>query len=668
MIHDKNKYFATLPEDELGDVLHSKVMDYFDEIRDLGLIELWIRSYDAFNRGLRHGGKLRDTGEQGEYKQVFVNHYRSLLQHKMSLTIKQRPSFEPRAANTDYKSQGQVILARGLLDYYMREKKLEKTLKKAIGFALRYGEGCVRAEWDTGIGEVYAVDPDTNKPVNEGDICYESFSPIDVIRDTSCESFEQNDWIIIRTYRNRYDLIAKYADFESIEEEEVRKEIEKLRDQIIAVPSKEQVSRDGNLIGYHNRETDLVPVYEFYHKKTPAVPEGKFTTFLDSDTVLIDGPLPYDEIPVYSVMGSDIDGSNFGYSVAFDLLPLQEAVDNLHSAVLTNQKTFTVQMVALPKGSGISEATLGEGLSVIFYEPRDVPGGGKPEAINLTATPQEVFNYIEKLENLMEILSGINSVTRGNPESNINSGVAMALIQSMAIEYSANLQQNYVSLLESVGTQTINVLKKYANTERVAQITGKTNKSYLKTFTGEDIADINRVTVDVGSPLARTTAGKLQILENLIQMGFIKTPEQYIQVMNTGTLEPAIESATSELMLIKDENEKLSEGDESIMSVATDDHALHIKEHRTVLASQESRNDQAIVMATLNHIQMHIDLLSTTDPRMLQMMGQQALAPQAPQQMGAPEPGQEGMPALENPELSGVEGVGDVERLPMNPL
>jgi len=662
------QHFATLETEDIGNELQARIAMYYNDVQTTGQLELWKRSYNMYYKGFAHKGRLRTSGEQDEFTNISINHYRSLLQHKVSLTVKQRPTFEPRASNTDYKSQAQTILARGLLDYYLREKRLERVLKQAVEYSLRYGDGYVRAEWDAASGDVYHIDPNTNKEILEGDIKYEAFSPIDVVRDVSKGSADQTDWYIIRTFRNKFDLIAKYADTTGIEDEDALREVQALYDNIMSTTPKGSITGDSSIITYDTVHTDDVPVYEFYHKRTPAVPDGRMVTFLDSDTILIDSPLPYDNIPVYDLVPNPVDGTPFGYSVGFDLLPIQEAIDGLHSAVITNQKTFAVQLIALPLGSNVNEASLSEGLSVVFYDPKNVPGGGKPEAINLLSTPAEVFRYIQQLESLMETLSGINSVTRGNPEASLKSGAALALVQSMAIEFSAGLQQAYVALLEDVGTATINILKRYANTDRVASIVGKSNKAMMKTFTGDDLSEINRVTIDVGSALSRTTAGKLSILENLISAGLIKTQEQYLQVLQTGTLEPAIEGETAELMLIRSENEQLSEGIADIIAVATDSHKLHIMEHKTVLASPEARINPEIVQATLSHIQMHIDQLRETDPNLLMMLGQEPLSPELPTgDFTGPDAVAGDVMNPEDPLMQMAEGV-NMPNMPTNPL
>jgi hypothetical protein len=112
----------------------------------------------------------------------------------------------------------------------------------------------------------------------------------------------------------------------------------------------------------------------------------------------------------------------------------------------------------------------------------------------------------------METISGINSVTRGQPEASLKSGNALALVQSMAIQFISGLQQSYVKLIEQVGTQLINNLKDYAKAPRVAAIVGKNNRTELKEFIGDDLQAINRVVVDMGNALSRCLAKDTPVL------------------------------------------------------------------------------------------------------------------------------------------------------------
>jgi hypothetical protein len=601
-------YWASEDKDTLTGDLTQRVMNYYNYLRSSSLYDLYRNSYYNYFKASQHMGNVVWVGQNAEYSNISINHYRNLIQHRLTLTVSQRPTFQPRATNTDYKSQAQVKLAHGLLDYYMREKKLERFIKTAVEFALVYGEGFIRTDWDAQIGEEYGT-TENGAIIREGDISFKNGSPMDIIRDPFTRSWQENDWVIMRTFQNKYTLSAKFPEYKDEIENLTFNFNDKLNDII-----------DFSVYTPSLSLTDMIPVYEFFHRDTAALPGGRMLTFLDNELALIDSPLPYRDIPVYRISAGDMDGTPFGYSVAFDIMPLQQAIDNLYSTIQTNQEMFGVQNILLPRGSNIGLEELGGGLNIIEYDSQL----GAPSPLNLTATPVEIFNQINKIEQTMETLSGVNSVARGNPEASLKSGSALALVASQSIQFAQMLQQSYTQLLEDVGTSVINILKDYATVPRIAMISGIANRGYMKEFKGDDLSMINRVIVDMGNPLSQTTSGKVQIAESLIQGGFIKNPEQYIQVLTTGKLDPLIEGEQAELLLIRSENEKLINL-ERVNAIITDNHMMHIQEHKTVLASPEARENPELVQNALDHIQEHITLLKTGDPDVLQMTGSQPI-------------------------------------------
>lgn len=592
-------YWASVPAKEIADNILDKVEKYYDYLTTSGRLDLMKRSRSYYYRPRLNGGRLNPAGQQGELTSLSVNHYRNLLLHLETMTVQQRAAFEPRATNSDVKSQSQVILAAGLLDYYMREKKLERNIKQAVKDGLVFGEAFVRAEWDATSGEKYGQ-TETGATVYQGDMRYTNYTPLDVIRDFTKQSAGQDDWHILRDFQNKYTLAAKFPD---LAEEILNDSSDMLK--LIASTTLSSIALE---------DSDNISVYTLIHKPTPAQPEGRFTTCLDNGTVMQDGPIPYKETHVYRIAPDEETGTIFGYTVGYDLLPVQESIDILYSTVITNQSTFGVQNILVPKGHDLSTAQMSGGLNVMEYDSKT----GKPEAFNLTSTPPEIFNFIGQLERLAETLSGVNSVARGNPEASLKSGAALALVQSMAIQFSMGLQQSYAQLVEDLGTGTINILKDFAAVPRVAAIAGKSNRPLMKEFRGEDLSAINRVTVDMGNPMTRTTAGKVNLADAYLEKGFIDNPDQYLQVVTTGRLEPIIEGKQAQLLLMKGENEKLAEGIAQRV-LATDNHPKHILEHSTVLSNPEIRQDpnSPIVAVTLAHIQEHIAMMK--DPMIQQL-------------------------------------------------
>lgn len=621
-------YFAAQEPEKVAAAVLNKANFFMNSLDVTGQVNRMSDSY-KFYHGLFFGGeghRIVYGGDQGEITHLAVNHFRNIAKHMHVMVTANRPSMTARATNTDYKSIVQTNLANSLLEYYMREKRLEKYLNTAVECSIVLGAGYIKMEWNATSGEIWDYLDD--QPIFEGDVEFSNLTPFDVMFDGTKDN-AKHDWVVCRTFKNKYDLAAKYPELAS---------------KIVGLPTRTDLYRvrfDGVIT---REETSDVPVYEFYHKKTDSMPEGRFLQFLSDDIVTFDGEMPYRDLPLYRIVPSDILGTAFAYTPMFDLIPLQEAINSLYSSVLTNQTAFAVQNVLVPENSNVVASQLGGGLNVIEYNAQ----AGKPEALNLTATPPEVFNFIKQLIQEMETISGVNSVARGNPEANLRSGNAMALIQSMALQFISGLQQSYVHLVEDVGTGLINMLKDFAQTPRVAAIVGKNNRAYLKEFKGSDLEFVNRVLVDLGNPLSQTKAGRVEMANNLMQYSEI-TPEQYFMVLKTGNLDTMTEGIDKELILVKGENEAMVSGEE-VMATDIDEHILHIKEHRTVLADPDLRKDADLVTRVLTHINEHIEALKQVDPSLLMILGQQPIQaappppPQNPAQMPPPvDPMQEGM-------------------------
>jgi hypothetical protein len=656
-------YFAQKSGKILGGELKKLVDQYYIFMNTSGIFRRMTISNLHYHGISPHNqsqsDQIRPGGRNGNLSLVKVNHYRNFAQHLLNLTTSQRPSPQPIAANTDAKSQEQATLAKGILDYYGREKRVERVLRTAAEYAVVLSEGYVLTLWqdpeNTNLG---GVSDDEN-----GDIDCRAFAPSDIIKDPTKTSYDQMDWVIARSWANRYAAADEWAA------------TEQMRTTVLGQKTKNTYLREQStlfnwVLGSNMRQnvaSDEIAIYSFFHKRTASVPEGRYVVFMEDGSILYEGNLPYKSVTLRRICPGEILGSPFGYTPMFDLMVIQQAIDALYSAIATNQITFGVQLIMAQKGSDIDYKQLARGLSYIEYASPE----GKPEALNLTTTPAEIFEFIKQLEGVMETISGVNAVVRGNTPENLKSGSALALIQSQAIAFSSGLQQSYAHLVEDVYTDILDIIKQYADNEKTITIVGKYNRPMLRSFKGADISEIRRVTVNASSPLEQTVSGRIEIARDLIQNKIVTTPEQYLSIIRTGSLDMLVEGDHSELLLIKSENEDLS-NKQPVKAVVTDNHALHIKEHKAVLASPEVRMNMEVVMVTQQHLLEHIQILS--DPaftNLLVVLGQQPLAMAL-----MPEPGQgyapaeaeaAGAPGNAGAQMEPTDLSGSDAKLPKNP-
>lgn len=603
------KYWAKKSTDEVLPELMNKIEEYNNYLESSGTMTVLRDSYKTFYSDKT----IKDVGEAGQLKAMTINHYGSLARNLNNLITSQRIVFQAVATNSDYESIQQTILANSLLDYYLKHQKLERLFKDATLMASFLKESWISTTWSTQKGNIISVTED-DQPIYEGDLDFSMYDLTNVIRNPAVKD-DKHNWLITRELKNKYDLSEQYPEYA---DRLVSLEIDKLR--------LEKIRFDEY---YKFNDTELCEFYTFYHKPTSSLPNGRLIQFVH-DQILIDSTLPYDEIPLSKVSPEQDFQSCFDNSPLLDLLPLQKAIDTLASTLLTNNAATGVQHIWSKKGSGINIQDISSGLQLIESEE-------PPQTIQLTRSAPESYNFLQILIQNQQTLSSISDVVRGATPSANMSGSSLALLSQQSIQAANQFQASYVSLIEDVGTKAIRTLQRYANTQRVSQIVGKFNKPMLREWSGADLSEVSRVSIEQGSSLSRTPSGRLQIAENLMSNGFIKSPQDYISVLESGRLEPMLESETSQELLIRQENESLM-ASEMVSALLTDQHSNHILEHAVVLNSPEARRNPELVANVLNHIQQHLDLAQQLAAQpMLAGILKQDLVAQLGQQTSTPQ-------------------------------
>lgn len=626
----QNEYFATRNADELAKYLCDQWVSYYDWTTQSKLQKKWIKSYHTYYgkhfQGTEHGNsEIQRGGAEGELFLVSVNHYRNLLKHVLIMATAQRTSFDIRAINSDVQSMQQARLANSIIESYFRERRFEDKFKQSAEMSLVFGKGFIELEWDKKKGTVLGAKSHMTEEGEEklslqydGDVTIRTPSVFDVNFDQSCESWDDLQWITTRRFLNKFDLAARYQD---------------KADDILALQTKTEAYAK-RFMGQRNPELSAdVPVFYFYHKRSDSMPNGRFVKYCEGGLVLEDLPMPYRKLPVFMVTPGVVYGSVEGYTEGFDILGLQEVLNTLLSTAYTNNASFGVQRVLVPEGSNISVDQVSTDLAFIKYNPQ----AGEPKALQLTATPPELFKLFEMVVNSAEILSGINSVTRGQPNENLKSGTALALVQSMAVQFSSGFQSSYANLCADGASFIIDLLKDFADSERMIALAGKNSRQAMKSFKGEDLKNIDRVIVSVGNPFSKTTAGALTIADSLLEKGMISTPQEYINVLNSGNIDPLLQSEQAELDLIHNENEAMLEG-RPVPVLMFDKHLLHAQEHKAILSNPEIRMSEELSGLVLSHIQEHINAHESKTPTIAAIIGEPMGPPPAPEPGPGPGP------------------------------
>jgi hypothetical protein len=640
----RDKYWATQEDDrDLANSLWSRVTDFYERLPNHSFYRRALESYRTFYgfptvRDPFDMTELASGGQAGEQSAIKVNHYHSIGQALVTLTTSQKPKLECVATNAEVESLQDTQLAQSLVDYYQREKGLEKAILDTVVSSVVMGTGYTLITWNPAAGNIIYTDPETGAPVFEGDVEVSSKTPFDVVLDLDWRGSSERPWVITREFESKWDVAEQYPD--------ARDEILRANSDTAASSQWPMFWSGAGLSEFkHNR--DQVPVFTLYHRKTRSVPEGLMVKFISGKTILFRGGLPYgDHLPLHAMSAGSQLGSTDGHTSLWNLLALQKGTDAAFSTALTNLSLFGTGTLIVPKGSGFNVSDLGGGAKAIEYDA--VGGNGKPEALAVPMTADATFKIAALLVETMETISGVNSVVRGNASPEL-SGAAQALQQQMAIQYTSYLQGSYVRVLESSGTGLIRILQQFANTPRQAMIVGSSKAWMLKEWKGSDISKVNRVVVQLGNAMSDTPGGRLQIAQDLLAQGVI-SPAQYLQLVKTGSLDSMTDGPLAQQTYVLRENELLRQGINP--PVLAGDPPYHVDMHYTVLASPEARNNPTVVQAVLGHIQEHLALQAP--PPMPPGAPGKGAPPPAPGGPPGPAPGP--LPSLPQPPSNPMTG------------
>lgn len=618
----KKTYWAAEAPEKFAKEFFARKKSYYADLKSTGRLDLARRLHNQCYAGFYTGAQINQEGEQGEYSDLEINHFGSLLERKIVMTVGQRLNMEARAATTDVKSQNKTIFSNGYLENCQEEKGLEEATDAAVEGAMLHGEHATMPGWNERAGKELGVDEATGNVVYAGDIEFTRFGPLGLIRDTQKSAGVKHNWFGGQSWGDKYALAGAFPA---------------LADAILDIEAPDPADDECPRLVQNKLEmtTDDIPVYTALVEKHPGLPSGRFMLLLSPDVVLLDGPLPYRRMNIERLIAKEEEDSPWGYSVSFDMLAIQEAISGLASIILTNQATFGIQNVWSKLASGLKiSQLLGGGLN--HWESPE-----KPEPLNLTQTPPEVSKFLDWLVGAMETLSGVNSVSRGNPQSSDQSGQALALLAAQAIEFNAKFQRNYARYIRGLGRQILHIGQDFIKYPYAIKIAGKSNQTQAKEFTGKDIEGVDDVYVDLGNPMMRTAAGRKSVADQLLAAvrpdgkPMIENPQQYMAVIATGKLENMTEAQTNELLYIRAENEAMLAG--KVVPVrSTDNDALHLIEHRAPMQSVDARNDPSLTAIFDEHDFAHYQQLLTKDPILAQVLGQFAAPPMMPPAPGGP--------------------------------
>ena len=672
MSGDKRTYWATWDGEDLANHLAAN-QDRFRSGRWSPLYDSWIKNtylyYSCVLDSQSWMTSLDFGGEQGELVGVKVPEARRAVRDRVALITKQKLAFNALAMAEGTDVAEEMRIANAVCESTVTTQRLDRKQSLLAELGAVTGTSFISVLWRSDKGSPRIIEmvqdelkrayvPD-EQVLYDGDVEVRIHHLSDVFFNCRIEEWEDTPWADLRVRMNRWSLIAQHPD---------------LADEIMRLPSTSDSLRlrPEMLVD----EQDMVWVYLFFHRPQPGLDQGRMFIRSSPETVYYDDVNPYGTIPIERYMPEPIFGMGYGYPQLSNLLPSQEMLDHEFSSIASNHAAFGVQNIATPKGSEVEVQQL-YGLNLFKYNPvANVPGGGKPEPLQLTQSSPESFKFADMCSGKINKLSGLNDAIRGDVAPT-TSGVSIATQTANALEFMNADAQALQSVMEATMMHVVRAYRAFAKVERLVRMTGKNYQTYTKKFTGDMLAPIQAIKLQTVNPLMQTIAGRMDIATNAIKTGLVTSLSDYVSILEGQPLSTLFEADQSQNDLIASENEQLAQGAGRVFALKIDNHALHIFKHKMLLNDPRMRANGPQVAAILAHIEEHEALAMTTSP-ILQAMANTGKMPEAaamapPPELGpggpegAPEAVGPGGPGQPNPSEGSPGNIPEPEAQPAQP-
>lgn len=564
----------------LASAIHEKQRRYFEAANSGGFMTMWIVAYAAFHgvdpdsMSTFRTQQLGLQGEQLEFVRLCINIWRTYVLREVTQVTTQEVALKSIAVNNDVASKlsakiGDDILA-SIVKRATKGDKL-RVMEIVAGFA---GGSFGHLRWNAHGGDMVTVQHpvmmadgmpgEVPVKVRSGAPMLTIGYPWNVFQEP--EEEEQTLWNAIRVKDNRHNLVATYA-----------KDNPELRKRILSEDTDDEFDFD-NLFGFEGfaqRNDDACTTIHWYHAASAAMPEGRYVILL-GNILLYDDVCPVSEgTPITDHCPLRYIMRKFGYANAWDLLSIQQALNQIVSDEMSNIATYGRQSVAMEKGTEIVASDITTGQRGFFY-----PQGGKPpQAVlmnELGTGPSILKSYLHKM---LDDVSGQNAASRGDPEANVKSGTFAALLHTIATEYLSYRQKSHETSVVQIANQSVEMQRRFGgNTPFLVQLLGIDNRAYVQQYTTDSLEGFQGSMIEAVPPMLQNLAGRLDLHEHLKDYAPEDRSAAY-EFIATGRSDAFMKVDRNSSLYIDREDERIILGPYDVEADEYDDPWKHIKSH-----------------------------------------------------------------------------------------
>lgn len=477
--------------------------------------------YDTSSRQFKVVGQGKNYLSRNR---IHVNKILPTIQNRLARLCKNAPRYDVRPKSSDVEDKDASELSLQILNMVFETQKINKKRIPLYMWVQQCGHAYIGVSFDDQLGNPILDEDGSVK--YEGDIRLDITSAFEMFPDALAKDLEECAHIARAKVRKLDYFKTHYPERGHLVKEESAWLLSAQYEARINSLNSSGPTTSGTQNALKNAAIEL----SYYERRSEKYPNGRHIVCANG-ILLKDDELPVGEIPFAKFDDVIVAGKYYSESLITHLRPIQDQ----YNRTIQKRAQWTNQLLAgkyiAAKGHGMLQETLSDTTEVITYNP--VPNAAEPRAMQIPVIPAYAYTEEERLDGMINDISGIGEVSRGNlPSAGIPAIGMQILIEQDDTRIGVTVE-NHEEAWALIGRLILIYAEAFYKTERLLKISGKQGEYTIKKFLGADIKGNNDVICIRGSTLPGSKTLKRQEMLNLYDRGLTGNPQ-----------DPAVKSST----------------------------------------------------------------------------------------------------------------------------
>lgn len=560
------------------------------------------RTFQPINRGSQFVKKNR----------IHMNKILPTLQNRLARLCKNPPRYDVIPNSSDSQDKDAARLGLQVLKSLWRTLSIDEKRLVLYMWVQQCGHAYMKLSWDEQLGKEM-VDPTTGEMSYEGDVRADIVSPFEVYPDPLAKTWEDvsRSWLIQVKVRKLDYFKTQYPE---------KGQLVKTEEGWLTGLQFEQrintLSTRGSTGPTDAAKNTAVEIIK-YEARSKDHPNGRMI-ITAGGILLEDKELPCGEIPFAKFDDVVIGGKYFSESIVTHLRPLQDQYNETIRRRADWVRKFLAGKVFAWRGSGLQqEGYNDQSGEIVWVTPvPNAPGGGAPIPIQPPALPQWAYNETDYLDRMINEVSGISEISKGNAEGLASvPAIGMQLLVEQDDTRIGVITEQHERAWARYGHLILRYVEKFYVLPRKIKVVGRNMEYQLQDVAGQDLYGNTDVHVVRGSSIPGSKVLERQDILNLYREGLMGDPadpkvrEKVLGLVEFGDISGVWEDYALDMSQIKRGIEQLEQG--VIIPVSElDNHALWIQElNRYRKKTKFEQLDPVIKQNILENIEEHLQYI-----------------------------------------------------------